>query len=165
MVGEKEHQQTSAKILKQKKEEVVQLLKENANQRQILSAIELTLNGKKKKPNTPAKNNNKTPASTRQQMMLIEAKTKNSKSATKRTRVPSYKTPPATTKENVAPVVAQSVEFNKTRPVQYDSKKYACPPKPMTTRRSVKPSDQTVVVETQIVRHIAHSIAGMNFLK
>lgn len=134
MVGEKEVDEL-ADLFTKKKDEVVKLLKESSNQRQILAALELAT----KKKKTPA---NKTPASSLSRTKQITEANKTS--AKKTIRTPK-------SKENTAPSQI-STETKKTRPVQYDSSKYMQPSKPIT-RRSVRPN-QTIVVETQVVKHI-----------
>lgn len=163
MVGEKkdEHDRTLTDAFKEKKDEVVKLLKESSNQRQLLAAIELAINGKKKTAATST--SYKTPASTRTAKMTSVVATSNStaKSSAKKSRT----TVKQGVKENVAPAPAtnsSSVEVaNKTRPANYDSTKYTnMGIKPMT-RRSVKPN-QTILVETQVVKHVneTKSLAG-----
>lgn len=131
MVGEKEVE--LADLFTKKKDEVVKLLKESSNQRQILAALELAT--KKKKPSTT-----KTPASSARTKQILEA---NKVASAKKTPIRTPKS-----KENMAPK-HQSVEMNKTRPVKYDSSKYMQPARPITRR-----SNQTILVETKVVKHV-----------
>lgn len=164
MVGEKkdEHDRTLTDAFKAKKDEVVKLLKESSNQRQLLAAIELAINGKKKTTTTSA--SYKTPASTRTAKLTTSVAAAASNSTAKSSAKKSKTTVKQGVKENVAPANAATNSnevVNKTRPANYDSAKYTnMGIKPMT-RRSVKPN-QTILVETQVVKHAneAKALAG-----